>query len=210
MNMKKKLVTVCLVACMAVTAVAGGTLAYFTDAKQATNTFTVGNVELELTETAWDNGAEHKLMPSANWEKNPVIKLKGSERAYVMAEVTLSKDMYDVMHTYAAQTEDPSDNEDVTAMMKTWFTGYNPAEWKPEVEDKGGAKVVKLYFGEMTPEDSRTLFTAVKVPDELKTAATGKPTVTIVAKAIQSEGLEEAKAYEELEKVTDAEDIFAK
>ena len=62
----------------------------------------------------------------------------------------------------------------------------------------------------MTPEDSRTLFTAVKVPDELKTAATGKPTVTIVAKAIQSEGLEEAKAYEELEKVTDAEDIFAK
>ena len=48
--MKKKILTLCLVICLAATAIVGGTLAYFTDDEQATNTMTIGNVEINIDE----------------------------------------------------------------------------------------------------------------------------------------------------------------
>ena len=48
--MKKKILVLCLVVALAVTAVVGGTLAYFTDKDNETNTFTVGNVKIDLIE----------------------------------------------------------------------------------------------------------------------------------------------------------------
>ena len=43
---KKKIITLCLVVCLIVTAVAGVSLAYFTDTDSAENTFTVGKIKL--------------------------------------------------------------------------------------------------------------------------------------------------------------------
>lgn len=48
--MKKKILVLCLVVALAVTAVVGGTLAYFTDKDNATNTFTAGGVDIALIE----------------------------------------------------------------------------------------------------------------------------------------------------------------
>lgn len=51
--MKKKTILVAAIAVMLVAAlVVGGTLAYFTDTKSADNTFTVGNVDIELLESS--------------------------------------------------------------------------------------------------------------------------------------------------------------
>ena len=51
--MKKKSILVAAIAVMLVAAlVVGGTLAYFTDTKSAKNTFTVGNVDIELLESS--------------------------------------------------------------------------------------------------------------------------------------------------------------
>ena len=51
--MKKKTILVAAIAVMLVAAlVVGGTLAYFTDTKSAKNTFTVGNVDIELLESS--------------------------------------------------------------------------------------------------------------------------------------------------------------
>ena len=47
---KKKILALCLIVCMLAIAVVGGTLAYFTDTDDAVNTFTAGNVEIDLTE----------------------------------------------------------------------------------------------------------------------------------------------------------------
>ncbi len=55
--MKKKMVTICLVVALVLTAVAGGTLAYFTDNDKASNTFEMGGVDIELIERAYENGA---------------------------------------------------------------------------------------------------------------------------------------------------------
>lgn len=51
--MKKKILALCLVVALAVTAVVGGTLAYFTDTDKETNTFTVGNVKIDLLESQY-------------------------------------------------------------------------------------------------------------------------------------------------------------
>ncbi|MGN0798889.1 MAG: SipW-dependent-type signal peptide-containing protein, partial [Christensenellales bacterium] len=51
--MKKKILTICLIVALAATAIIGGTLAYFTDTKEVTNTFTVGNVSIELIESQY-------------------------------------------------------------------------------------------------------------------------------------------------------------
>ena len=49
--MKKKLTAIFLCVALVAIAVAGASLAYFTDTKSATNTFTVGNVKIELIES---------------------------------------------------------------------------------------------------------------------------------------------------------------
>ncbi len=48
--MKKKILSLCLVVALAATAIIGGTLAYFTDTDNATNTFTTANVKIDLIE----------------------------------------------------------------------------------------------------------------------------------------------------------------
>ena len=54
--MKKRIIAISLVVAMLAIAVIGGSLAYFTDTDAATNTFTVGNVDIKLIEQ--QKGAE--------------------------------------------------------------------------------------------------------------------------------------------------------
>ena len=49
--MKKKITAICLCVALLAIAIVGATLAYFTDTKSATNTFTVGNVKIDLIES---------------------------------------------------------------------------------------------------------------------------------------------------------------
>ena len=52
--MRKKTVFLAAIAVMlAAIAAVGASLAYFTDQKTAQNTFTIGNVQIELTEPGW-------------------------------------------------------------------------------------------------------------------------------------------------------------
>lgn len=48
--MKKKIITLCLVLALALTAIGGATLAYFTDTAERTNTFAAGGVAIDLIE----------------------------------------------------------------------------------------------------------------------------------------------------------------
>ena len=50
--MKKKLTAIFLCVALVAIAIVGASLAYFTDTKSATNTFTVGNVKIELLESS--------------------------------------------------------------------------------------------------------------------------------------------------------------
>ena len=87
MNKRKTLalaLTLCMVAILAI----GGSLAYFTDTDEATNTFTLGNVKIDLQETFDEKNAV--LRPGSQTtnkiEKKVWIENVGSESAYVWYE----------------------------------------------------------------------------------------------------------------------------
>ena len=90
--MKKKILALCLVVVLAVTAVTGATLAYFTDtADTKTNTFTVGNVEIKLDEPNWDaDGSEDApdVYPGEALAKDPIVTNMGENPCFVRVKVT--------------------------------------------------------------------------------------------------------------------------
>ena len=87
--MKKKIVALCLVLALAVTAIAGATMAYFTDTDEEVNTFTVGNIDIEIEEIF----PENELMPGSrdenNLQKEVYIKNTGANEAYMWAEILI-------------------------------------------------------------------------------------------------------------------------
>ena len=94
--MKKKILTAALAVCMLATLVIGMSLAYFTDTESKTNTFTVGNVDITLTEPGWlgDTSADDvRLIPGKTIAKDPTIKVaQSSQTAYTFMKVQLSPD----------------------------------------------------------------------------------------------------------------------
>lgn len=106
--MKKKIIALCLIVALAITAVTGATLAYFTDtASDVNNTFTIGNIDIELTETVGvkdqdgndldlveendDGGYDYtKLMPGYQLAKEAVVENTGDNTAYVRVFVTIN------------------------------------------------------------------------------------------------------------------------
>ena len=71
--MKKKILAIALVACMAIVAIAGASLAYFTDKDEATNIFTSGKVDITLNEVFDEDTAQ--LIPGVDIQKDVTISL---------------------------------------------------------------------------------------------------------------------------------------
>lgn len=69
----------------------GTTLAYFAAMTGAVvNTFTVGEIKIELTETT---GADYALVPGKSLKKDPVITVKnGSEACWLFVELRFAND----------------------------------------------------------------------------------------------------------------------
>ena len=90
--MKKKIVAIALVACLALTVIAGATLAYFTDKTEVKeNVFTVGNVDITLTEPKWDaNGTQDapEVYPGEKLAKDPTVENVGANPCFVRIKVT--------------------------------------------------------------------------------------------------------------------------
>ena len=90
--MKKKIVAIALVACLALTVIAGATLAYFTDKTEVEeNVFTVGNVDITLTEPKWDaNGTQDapEVYPGEKLAKDPTVENVGANPCFVRIKVT--------------------------------------------------------------------------------------------------------------------------
>lgn len=87
MKNRKKLVALIMVLALAFTTLVGGTLAYFIDDDEATNTFTVGNVSIELIEEFDEENAE--LMPGKvnAVNKDVWVENDGNNPAWVRLKV---------------------------------------------------------------------------------------------------------------------------
>lgn len=90
--MKKKIVALCLVVALAATAIIGGTLAYFTDNDAKTNTFTVGNVDITLTEPNWvasGSSDAPEVYPGEALAKDPTVTNVGANPCFVRVKVQM-------------------------------------------------------------------------------------------------------------------------
>ena len=97
--MKKKILAIVLCIAMLAIAIVGGTMAYFTDTDAKTNTFTMGKVDIALTEPSYQPASEGnlKVFPGQSYAKDPTITVAAdSEDCYLVATVTVSNraDLY--------------------------------------------------------------------------------------------------------------------
>ena len=116
--MKKKITALCLCVALLAVAVVGASLAYFTDTKSATNTFTVGNVKIDLIEsrfhrTGSDNSGDTSL-------PDPTTKASGME--FVPDDWTIFT------------------NDEIKADAKTYMTDYLAVKGENMVPGRGVAK----------------------------------------------------------------------
>lgn len=187
--MKKKILTLCLVLALFAAAMIGGTLAYFTDTDNKTNTFTVGKVDITLTEPAWKE-EEAKLIPGRVIPKNPTITVAAdSERAYTFMKVQLSSDLMALMKAYYGPNYDFAGN--YKTVIGDWFvTSVSPKIMDVDLENGS------VILGVLSPKDpgqSVTYFDAVRIPagvDAGMLKADGRYTIEVTAYAIQAEGFE--------------------
>ncbi|MDY5083677.1 MAG: SipW-dependent-type signal peptide-containing protein [Candidatus Limivicinus sp.] len=125
--MKKKITAIFLCVALVAIAVVGASLAYFTDTDNETNTFTVGNVKIDLIEKQkGENGLEafdqdKTLVPGKSNDGNAVSKIAtvkntGKNDAWVWAELRIPK--------YLVSSEYPS-NESKNALHWNSYGCFN-------------------------------------------------------------------------------------
>ena len=96
--MKKKTLALVLALTLLVAGVVVGTLAWLTDqTAEVKNTFTVGDINIGLTETTTD----YKMVPGNTIAKDPTVTVKAnSEACWLFVKVTKSENL-DTFITYA-------------------------------------------------------------------------------------------------------------
>ena len=196
--MKKKSILLAATAVMLVCAMSiGGMLAYFTDTDEKTNTFTVGKVDITLTEPNWDEAAKkelNKLIPTRTIPKDPTITVTNdSQTAYTFMKVELSEDFANLLLAYAEEMKITDPN----VLIDAWFTSeVKPKVMEMNLEDR---YVVLGVLSPKEPGESVTYFDEVKVPGDVTgdmiDYVDGVYTITVTAYAIQAEGF-----YDEADK----------
>lgn len=182
--MKKKIISLCLVAALAVVAIAGTSLAYFTDKDAKTNTFTLGNVDIELNEENW--AAPTAAVPDVEYAKDPVVTNIGENDAWIRVDVTLSDA---AAFTAAAARHQITD-------LATIFAGHDETKWtlagEPVYNNENDTLTYSYYYNTVLAVDESTeaLFTSVTIPavfDNEDMEAIGEDfTIDVTAHAIQT------------------------
>lgn len=196
--MKKKITAIALVVCLVAVAIVGGSLAYFTDEEEATNTFEVGNVDITLTEPNWDAALKEDakaatLIPGRVIAKDPTITVEEtSQRAYTFMKVQLSADFVDLLTKYAtAKNINLATEAGQKALIDAWFSStVKPKIMKLDTTDNF---VILGVLSPKDPGDTVTYFDAVTVPADVDgnmIKANGDYKIYITAYAIQAEGFE--------------------
>ena len=207
--MKKKLTAVALVVCMLAIMLVGASLAYFTDTDSAENTFTMGNVSIDLYETDAKGEKTHEglafenVTPAVVYDKDPTVVNDGTNAAYMRVRVEFSTInyplMFDAMHEEGAAFPAAITEE---AFAEN-FIGYDASKWDMEIAwdwdvmtGAAAPSITFYYVGEFAPEAIATLFTDVKfaadITNEEAALLNGEENfaMNIVAEAIQVDTFE--------------------
>ena len=196
--MNKKKIIIASLVLLLVFAV-GGAIAYFTDSESETNTFTIGNVDISLTEANWSltdannnnvPDAAENVVPGQSIPKDPVIKNESTTNpAYVFAKV-------EVPCTTATSPATPVEIFSYTPVNAAWTELSSAA-----VACTSGGTATHVYYygtgGTLSSLAANTaapaLFTSITVSSQVTGATseglTGPKNVVVTGYGIQTNGL---------------------
>lgn len=196
--MKKKIVALCLVVALAVVAIGGATLAYFTDTDSKANTFTTGKVDITLNDEFVQNS---KLVPAVVDEDSNILNSvdkvvsvtnnTGSEEAYVRVHMAIPSSIRSLIGLWTfegakgwegandTRTDDPTytvtiDNVEYVVFVYT----YTEA----------------LAAGESTTNILEAVTMEPTATNEQVAAVNGKFDIKIVAEGCQTAGFDDAES----------------
>lgn len=202
---KKKIVSLCLAAVLVVMAIAGATVAYFTDTKTADNTFTMGNVQIKLDETNVNDpegdrvsSNEYNVYPGAVVTKDPIVHNTGKNGAYIRATVNVSNWM-NLVGAYYPDFKETFPNDGYKAALNL-LVGTLGEGWSVVGVEAGDvftigqfdAKFILKYDGVLAAgADTTAMFQTVTIPAGIDNAnADSFDEVKVVAQAIQADGFD--------------------
>lgn len=213
--MKKKVFALSLALGALALILSAGTLAYFTDTDNVVNTFTLGNVDIELDEAKveLENGtyvAKDSRVKSNTYEglfanqvvpKDPTVKNVGNTSAYLRVNLTVDNLGFgNIFGVDAPYEGDPSTiTED---MLSNVLVGYDADKWDFTPSWSFFDENIKfsfVYTGTLAADETVTLFDSFKLPSWLSSdsaftqiASSNGFTMDITADAIQAEGFNDA------------------
>lgn len=132
--MKKKIISLCLVVILALTAIGGATLAYFTDTETKDNVFTTGKVDITLNDK-FDQ--KSKLLPAVVDAESNILNAvdkvvsvtndKDSEDAYVRLHIAVPASIDSLIGLWYDNADGWNWNEDTRVDYTTTIEGvaYN-------------------------------------------------------------------------------------
>ena len=206
MKTKRKALLLTFCAVLLVVASVLGTIAYLTSQDEVKNTFTVGQVAINLDEAKVNpdgslvEGAarvkanSYKLLPGHTYTKDPMVTvLKGSESSYIKMTVTFTKakELDDIFTPNGANLTSifkDYDSDNWIAKSNTKNAGANTRTYEFWYKEAVGAPNADVALD--------ALFDSITVPstinnDQLKTIE--GMTITVNAYAIQADGFETAE-----------------
>lgn len=188
-SVSMKVVVLLLAAVLLIGGAVGGTLAWLiADTKTVTNTFAVGDIDIDLTETVdgQDKSAlttavsndNFKMVPGTDLDKDPKVTVKAnSEACWLFIQVTAANGV--------VLSSSSTSNDYIT---------YEMADGWLAVTDQNG-----VYYRKVSASEDNQIFEILKnnkvhVLDTvtkamMTTAENQKPSLAFTAYAIQSEGL---------------------
>lgn len=138
-QMGKKIGKGTLIACaLAAVMAVGGISAYFTAADAKDNTWTVGNIDIQLLEPQYDESESERvnITPNKELTKDPQIQNKGNNDAFVFLKVTVPKADVKV----ASQ-----DNQTFDQSMQELFDYVIDGNWSLVKTETGDATDMHVY-----------------------------------------------------------------
>lgn len=183
-----------------------GTLAFLTDSEQAVNTFTVGNVSIDLAETDVDGdndtlANEYHLIPGGTYVKDPTVTIEaGSEEAYVRMLLTVHN---------ASAVQDIIDNNGLTDYAD-FLGGWDNSVWEYADFTLGDDNTITFEYryidtvdgfaddGSEADVELPALFEELIIPetvtgDELAALTDGGFKMVVEGHAIQASGFDNAE-----------------
>lgn len=208
---RKKLIAGALSICLVAAVAIGGTMAYLTDSEKVTNTFSVGDLDITLTEPEWDDETDGKdLVPGDTEKKDPTITaVEHDSYMRVIMEIQdkegnaiTDKDRLDLIlktirYASPALSEDSSYSLNDLNTVPTVNSDFTLVADKSSSDTNVTGVYYYNYNDVLKEQATATLFTNIVIPtdwNQTQLQKLGEYKIVIQAQAIQTDNFEDAAA----------------